>query len=169
MASAERQLFEVEDQEAFQALPVEVRRVRCHFDNVASLARRRVLLELPFPRTMMGEDQVFAARALAAGYRLVHAPDAVVRHAHEYGPVGAFRRYRDDARWMRSHFGARVRGSLWHVARGMAFEIREDFRVLRGTGGNEKAAPLSEWLRSPLLRCGQVVGQWWGTNVKAAS
>ena len=133
------------------------------------MARRRVLLELPFPRTMMGEDTAFAEQVLEAGHRIAFVPAAVVRHAHEYGPASAFRRYRDDARWVRARFGVRVRGSCLAVLRGLAYEVREDLRFLsaRRRAGARVAA--GEWLRSPLLRGGQVVGQWWGSITRVAS
>ncbi len=145
------------DAAAFAALDGPGRRALCRFDDVASMARRSVLLDLPFPRTMMGEDAAFAEQVLAAGHRLVFEPRAVVRHAHEYGPLSAFRRYRDDARWARERYGERIRRTPVDVARGIAFEVREDWRALRAEG------ELGAFWRSPLLRAGQVLGQWWGS------
>ncbi|MFG0315687.1 MAG: hypothetical protein ACF8XB_00335, partial [Planctomycetota bacterium JB042] len=99
----------------------------------------------------------FAEQVLAAGHRLVFEPRAVVRHAHEYGPLSAFRRYRDDARWARERYGERIRRTPVDVARGIAYEVREDWRALRAAG------ELGAFWRSPLLRAGQVFGQWWGS------
>jgi rhamnosyltransferase len=150
---------------AFRALDRGERRAYCLFDNVASMARRALLLRHPFPRTMMGEDQAFAEAVLLEGHALAFVPASVVRHAHEYGPLGAFRRYRDDARFVRARFGRRVRRGLLDVVKGVLHEVREDARSLRSERLPSRLAALG---RSPLLRCGQVLGQWWGSNVGAA-
>lgn len=147
------------DAAEFAALDGAGRRSRCRFDDVASMVRRELLLRFPFPRTMMGEDALFAEQVLAAGYRLVFEPRAVVRHAHEYGPLSAFRRYRDDARWARARYGERIRRTPFDVARGVAYEVREDLRFLRGARDGRFGAAL----RSPFLRTAQVLGQWWGS------
>lgn len=170
-ASADPETIEV-DPDSFGSLPAAARRERCRFDNVASMARRQVLIDYPFPRTMMGEDTAFAEAALLAGYRLMHVPTAVVRHAHEYGPLTAFRRYRDDARWVRAQFDIQVRGSILSVLKGVAYEVREDARFLarrRSEAASGGAVALREWVRSPMLRGGQVLGQWWGSVTRAAS
>jgi len=170
-ASADPETIDV-DPDSFGSLSPAERRARCRFDNVASMARRQVLVDYPFPRTMMGEDTAFAEAALSAGYRLMHVPGAVVRHAHEYGPVTAFRRYRDDARWVRARFDIRVRGSILSVPKGVAYEVLEDARFLtrrRAEGASGDRHDLAEWVRSPFLRGGQVLGQWWGSVTRAAS
>lgn len=146
----------------FDDLALPVRRSLCLFDNVASMVRRDVLLAAPFPATMMGEDAMFAEQALRAGHKLVFVPDAVVKHAHEYGPLSAFRRYAADARWLRRQHGLRVRPSVISVLRGIVYEMREDRRFLRS---HRPTGALREMLRSPLLRTGQVLGQWWGSHV----
>lgn len=142
-------------------LPGAERRRLCLFDNVASLARRSFLLEQPFPATMMGEDTAFALAALALGHGLAFVPGAVVHHAHEYGPVSAFRRYREDARWARRQFGDVIRGRFRDLLRGFAFEVREDLRALGGLPPGERLATL---VRSPFVRAGQVLGQFAGSR-----
>lgn len=146
------------EREAWSRASASERRAACRFDDVASMARRELLLRFPFPRTMMGEDQAFAAAVLEAGFALRFVPKSVVRHAHEYGPGSVFARYRDDARFAASAFGTRVR-RLRDVAKGIAYELREDARFLR-----RERAPLSEWVRAVPLRCAQVAGQWWGSR-----
>ncbi|MBI4881617.1 MAG: glycosyltransferase family 2 protein [Planctomycetes bacterium] len=142
-------------------------RARCDlllFDNVASLLRRDLLMRWPFPRTMMGEDAAFAAAALLHGHRLAFVAQSVVRHAHEHGPLSAFRRYRDDARFQRRAFDVAVRASLRDTLRGLAYELCEDARGLRGEPLGARAGAL---LRAPLLRSCQVLGQWWGSRAEA--
>jgi len=141
------------------------RRRLCLFDNVASLARREFLLEHPFPRTMMGEDVHFAESALRAGRALAFVPQAVVHHAHEYGPLGAYRRYREDARFVRAHFGLALRPGLAALLRGFLYELREDHRFL---SGEPLGAKLKALLRAPFLRAGQTLGQYAGSRARSA-
>ncbi len=147
--------------EEFVTLCGRARRDLLLLDNVASLLRRELLLRWPFPRTMMGEDAAFAAAALAHGYRLAFAAGAVVRHAHEHGPLSAFARYRDDARFARRAFDVAVRANLLHALRGLAYELWADVRGLRGVPLGARAGAL---LRAPPLRTCQVLGQWWGSR-----
>ena len=92
--------------------------------------RRRVLHLLggfPAP-VIMGEDQVFAARALLAGWSVVYAADAEVVHSHGYTPLEEFRRYFDTGAYhaafplIGAQFGS-VRGE------GLAF-IKSELRYL---------------------------------------
>jgi rhamnosyltransferase len=129
------------------------------FNNVASAIRARVLRELPFPDVPFGEDFAWAARALSAGHRIRFVPGAVVHHAHRYSASGAFERNRVDAAFHRQIHGYRVRPSLGSVLRGFLWEVREDWRFL-GDRGQRWA-----WMwRSPGLRGGQILGQYWGSQ-----
>ena len=56
-----------------------------------------------------------------------------MRHAHRYGPRGAFRRYRVDAVFLREFHGFAVRPSLFSTMKGIAYELREDWRHVRRT------------------------------------
>jgi rhamnosyltransferase len=61
-------------------------------------AYRRDALEAlgGFPEPIIvGEDQVFAANSLLAGWSVAYAADAEVVHSHGYTPVQEFRRYFD--------------------------------------------------------------------------
>jgi rhamnosyltransferase len=77
---------------------------------------------------IMGEDQVFAARALLAGWTVAYAADAEVVHSHGYTPLEEFHRYFDIGVYHAAfpligrHFGG-VGGE------GLAF-IRSEFRYL---------------------------------------
>lgn len=132
------------------------------FNNVASAIRATVWRALPFPDVEFGEDRAWAERALAAGHRIRFVPDAVVLHAHHYTPRAAFERYRIDALFHARNHGERLRPSLWSVARGIAFEVRADWRFVR----SEKR-PLAEFLRSPALRGAQVWGQYVGSRASS--
>ena len=129
------------------------------FNNVAGMVRASVLREVPFPDVRFGEDFAWATRVLARGWRVAFVSEAIVRHAHRYGPRAAFERYRTDARFHREENGVLVRPSVRSVARGLLYELREDVRFVRA-----QRAPLRHLLRAPGLRAAQVLGQYFGSR-----
>jgi len=157
-AGAEPRLFELAPGTELEALPIEQALEMLAFNNVASAIRARAWREVPFPDVVFGEDFAWAARALAAGWRLRFTPECVVRHAHRYGPLSAFERYRVDAAFHRRAHGHRLRPSLYLLLRGFLHEFRLDFAHVRAHGG------WSALLRSPGLRGAQVLGQLYGSR-----
>ncbi len=136
----------------------EARAKRMHFNNVASAIRSSVFKELPFPDVLFGEDFAWATRALSAGHRVRFVPSAVAFHAHRYSARSAFQRNRVDASFHRQIHDYRVRPNLISVARGLLWELREDWRFLGDRG--------QRWpwmLRALALRSGQIFGQYWGS------
>jgi GT2 family glycosyltransferase len=131
------------------------------FNNVASAIRRSVFRELPFPDVAFGEDFAWAARALTAGWRIAYTPEAVVEHAHRYGPRTAFKRYRVDALFHREAHGWLLRPSLASVLRGWLYELRADVRAAAADGW---LGHVPDLLRAPALRAGQVLGQYAGSR-----
>lgn len=129
------------------------------FNNVAGMVRASVLREVPFPDVTFGEDVAWAVEVVARGWRVAFVAEAVVRHAHRYGPRAAFERYRTDARFHRESLGQVVRPSFGSVARGLLYELREDVRFVRA-----RRAPLWHLLRAPGLRAAQVLGQYCGSR-----
>lgn len=140
-----------------EASPVQDARVR--FNDVASAVRRSVHEAIPFPDVEFGEDSAWAERALAAGWKIVFEPAAVVFHAHRYGPRAAFARYKIDARFQREVHGRRVRPTLVSIVRGIAHEVWSDVRFVV-----QERASLVHLLRSPFLRTAQVLGQYVGSR-----
>lgn len=129
------------------------------FNNVTSALRASAWRELPFPDVEFGEDSAWAERALDRGWRIRFVPEAVVHHAHRYTPRTAYERYRIDAAFRARELGECVRPSLWSVARGIAHEVRADWRFVRAEG-----RPMSALWRSPVLRGAQVLGQYMGSR-----
>ncbi|MDZ4774895.1 MAG: glycosyltransferase [Planctomycetota bacterium] len=136
---------------------------RLTFNNVTSAMRALAWRQLPFPDVSFGEDSTWAERALARGWRIRFAPEAVVMHAHRYTPRSAYERYKTDAAFRARELGQRVRPSLWSVAKGLTFEVREDWRFVRAEGRSRSAI-----LRSPFLRGAQVLGQYVGSRATRA-
>jgi rhamnosyltransferase len=134
---------------------------RIRFNNVASAIRRSVFERVPFPEIGFGEDFAWAALALTEGHRLAFAPRAVALHAHRYGVLEVYSRYRTDALFHRLSHGWRMRPSLTSAARGVAYEILADLRFARRRGLLRSMPDLA---RSPLLRLAQVAGQYVGSR-----
>lgn len=66
---------------------------RVVFSNAFSAVRRDVARAVPIPEDAdYSEDQIWARRALAAGYAIVYEPSAEALHAHDYRLRGVFRR-----------------------------------------------------------------------------
>lgn len=129
------------------------------FHDVANAVRASVIRSLPFPDVEFGEDEAWARAALELGHRLVYEPRAVVRHAHRYTPKTAFARYKTDAEFQARVNARTVRPSLWSVVKGVAHEVRADWRFVRA-----RKLPLAELTRSPALRAAQVWGQYVGSR-----
>ncbi len=128
------------------------------FNDVASAIRTAVFREIPFPDVAFGEDIAWAREAQRAGWQIRREPRAVVLHSHRYSPSRAFARYKADAAFQRELTGRRIRPSLWSVARGIGYEVREDLRYVASHGG------ALHLLRSPFLRAAQVLGQYAGSR-----
>ncbi len=148
-----------DDPERYAEMTGPERTALLRFNNVASCMRRAVHESVAFPELPFGEDFAWAARAMAAGWALHHTPDAAVFHAHRYGPREAYERYRVDAVFLREFHGFAVRPGVFSVLKGIAYELREDWRHVRRTG-----APVTDLLRAPLLRTAQTCGQYVGSR-----
>jgi rhamnosyltransferase len=97
---------------------------RVVFSNAFSAVRREVALEIPIPEDAdYSEDQIWARRALAAGYTIVYEPSAEALHAHVYRLGGVFRRSYFVGRALRSAGIDRGAG-LGESARFLLSEIR---------------------------------------------
>ena len=157
-AGAQPELFRLAPGSTLEELPLEEALRMLSFCNVASSIRAQTLRELPFPDVVFGEDFAWAARALGAGWGLSFTPGCVVRHAHRYGPLTGFERYRVDAAFHRRAHGHRLRPGLGALVRGLAHECRRDLAYVRAQGG------WGALLRSPVLRGAQVLGQVYGSR-----
>lgn len=157
-SSSEGETREIEGDLDLGALDVHARDRLLGFNDVASAIRRSVFEEIPFPDVEFGEDVAWAAAALEAGWRIRFEPRAVVFHSHRYSPARAYERYRVDADFHRRHFHRRLRPSLASVLRGVAHEVREDWRHVARHGG------FAHLWRSPFLRAAQVLGQYAGSR-----
>ncbi len=98
-------------------------RQKFHFysDNNSCL-RRAVWEKIPYPDIEFGEDQVWAAEILKAGYGKVYARDAVVFHSHDYDAKETFQRCKTEAAFFIKYFGYELmssREAVTHALGGM--------------------------------------------------
>ena len=102
---------------------------RVLFSNAFSAVRRQVALEVPIPEDAdYSEDQIWARRALAAGYAIAYEPSAEALHAHVYRLRGVFRRSYHVGRALRSagiDRGADFRESVRFLASEVGYFIRQ--------------------------------------------
>lgn len=102
---------------------------RVVFSNAFSAVRRDVATELPIPEEAdYSEDQIWARRALAAGYAIAYEPTAEALHAHVYRLRGVFRRSFFVGRALRSagiDRGAGFGESLKFLAEEIGYFIRQ--------------------------------------------
>lgn len=158
-ADSESAVRELETGQTLEALEAELRAEVLRFNNVASALRASTHAEVPFPDVPFGEDFAWAADALRAGWRVGFVAEAIARHAHRYSAAQAFERYRVDAAFHRRIHGLLVRPGVLSVLKGIAFELREDWRFARS-----HSTGMGHLLRAPFLRSGQVLGQWFGSR-----
>lgn len=76
----------------FDALGAAEKKAVCGWDDVTSMYKRSVLIDLPFQKTSCSEDIIWAREALRAGLTLVYNPAAKVHHYHYGDREFAFRR-----------------------------------------------------------------------------
>ena len=102
---------------------------RVLFSNAFSAVRRDVALEIPIPEDAdYSEDQIWARRALAAGYAIVYEPAAEALHAHVYRLAGIFRRSYFVGRALRSagiDHGASLAESVRFLTREILYFVRQ--------------------------------------------
>src|SRR5690606_19685699 len=130
---------------------------RVVFSNAFSAVRRAAALEVPIPvDAMYSEDQLWAHRALGAGYSIVYEPRAEALHAHTYSFKGLFRRSYFIGRALRTagiDRGASLPESLRFLREELGYFIRQGhvhrlpqllpYELLRWAGF--QAGRLSPW------------------------
>ncbi len=161
--SAERSVKRVDDWGAYEAMPVEHRRLLLNFHTVSSAIRADVMRQFPFKAVRaIGEDLLWAREVIEAGMALVHEPDSRVYHSHDYTLREWFMRNVDDGIANREiNDRSLADDEADALVRGM---IASDWDYLReelGLSGEE----LECWqIQAALRRAAQAAGQWLGVR-----
>lgn len=107
------------------------------FSTVSAAIRKDIWSAIPFHDDIpIAEDQDWAERVLHSGYKLVYAPESVVRHSHNYSPAELFRLKRlvgrSDNRF--SHkVSALIAGAILALG-GMLFKFSGDLLYIMRSG-----------------------------------
>lgn len=160
MASPEPRTADPTKRDMDALSPKELRRLVC-FDDISSAISADVYEEVPFRKVTMSEDLQWGLDALKKGFKLAYASDSRVFHSHEYGPMAAFDRYRNDALALQDILGLKVRKNFFHFLKGWAYETRRDFAYLLRLG---PGALMKYGFQSVMLRGFQILGQWRGSR-----
>jgi len=76
-----------------------------YYSDNNSCLRKSVWNTIPYPNIEYGEDQVWAARIIEAGYEKLYVAQAAVYHSHNYTPEELFEVSRQRARFFKRYFG----------------------------------------------------------------
>jgi GT2 family glycosyltransferase len=161
--SEERAVKRIEDWRAYEAMPVEERRVLLNFHTVSAAIRADVLRRIPFRSVRtIGEDLLWSREVLEAGLALVHEPDSRVYHSHNYSLREWFMRNVDDGVANQDINGRTLSDEeVDALVRGM---VTSDWAHLRDELGLD-GAELERWqVHAALRRAAQGAGQWLGVN-----
>lgn len=161
--SKERSVKRIEDWRAYEAMPVEERRVLLNFHTVSAAIRAEVLQRIPFRSVRaIGEDLLWSREVLEAGLALVHEPDSRVYHSHDYSLREWFMRNVDDGVANHDINDRSLSEQDVHaLVRGMVASDWAHLRDELGLDGEE----LERWqIQAALRRAAQGAGQWLGVN-----
>lgn len=131
-----------------------------HFysDNNSCL-RRSVWELIPYPDVEFAEDQLWARSVIEAGYAKAYAPNAVVRHSHDYRMFEKLQRSFDESRNFNLHFGYRLSPTLLGTARSFLALSRVDIGYGRNAArGIPTAAVARRVAQNAMLVLGHFLG-----------
>ena len=135
---------------------------RVVFSNAFSAVRRDVALTIPIPEDAdYSEDQIWARRALAAGYSIAYEARAEALHAHVYPLGGVFRRSFYVGRALRSA-GIDRGASLGESVRFLASEV--SYFIHQGHVHRLPQLLLYEFLRWAGFHVGRLSRPGWGPS-----
>jgi GT2 family glycosyltransferase len=160
-----RSVRRVDHWEAYEAMPVEQRRLLLNFHSVSAAIRADVMRQFPFKSVRaIGEDLLWAREVVEAGMALVHEPGSKVFHSHDYSLREWFMRNVDDGVANREINGRLLADEEADaLVRGM---IAADWAYLRDELGLE-GEELERWqIQAALRRAAQTAGQWLGVRYK---
>lgn len=163
--SERRSVRRVDHWAAYEAMPVEERRLLLNFHSVSAAVRADVMRQFPFKSVRaIGEDLLWAREVVEAGMALVHEPESRVYHSHDYSLRDWFMRNVDDGVANREINGRTMADEEADaLVRGM---IASDWAYLREELGLE-GEELERWqIQAALRRAAQTAGQWLGVRYK---
>jgi len=132
-----------------------------YFSSNNACIRRTAWEHLPLPEVDFAEDQLWAQKAVEAGYAKAYAPDARVYHSHNFGVREGYRRAFDESRALRRLFGYVLVPNLRHLQGHWRRMVWRDWRWIRESRLSWWET-LLWWWRIPLLNLAKLGGFYLG-------
>ncbi len=152
----------------YQILDEEDYRVRQgHYDffsNCNSCLKRAVWEQIPFRRTPMAEDQMWAQDVLRAGFAKTYEPAASVYHSHFYTPWIFLKRSFDEFRSYKQLGNPGGYERLDQIFPAVFKEIAQDLRYIRHLPDVARDEKLQWAWRYPVTNLSRKLGAYLGTN-----
>lgn len=126
-------VVEITDRAAYDA-DQGLRQVYHYYSDNASVLRKSVWQDIPYPDVQFAEDQIWAQKIVEAGYRKAYASTSVVRHSHAFGPFETLQRSFDESRAFNRLFGYELSPNLGRTLRSALFLMGRDARLAFGRG-----------------------------------
>jgi rhamnosyltransferase len=146
--------------EQFERMSPHERHAACAFDNVCSCLRVSAWRAHPFRRTAIAEDLEWARDVLLAGYRLVYAPAAVVRHSHERSIRYELQRTYLVHQRLQTLFGLSTIPTVGSLVRSVAATVPANARI----AARERDRRTRAVLRAAALGVATPLGQYLGAR-----
>ncbi|NLE66082.1 MAG: glycosyltransferase family 2 protein [Lentisphaerae bacterium] len=156
-------IFRIEDRARYNS-DESYRQILHFFSNCNSCIRRSVWEKIPFPDVDFAEDQIWAKKAIEAGYAKAYSNDAAVYHSHDFSIRETARRAFDEAGALHRLFGYSLCPGLDTVARQWLALTMNDMRFA-ARNHLFRRAPRSV-LRAPALNMAKMLGYFFGQRSK---
>jgi rhamnosyltransferase len=158
-----RDVKQITDRAAFDALPPYERYLFCNFDNVCASVRRMAWRRIPFRASDFGEDLDWSKRILETGLKIVYEPAAAVIHSHRRPVCYEYRRTYMCHRKLYELFGLATVPSRRHLVR---FVIQATLKDLAYVARHEPdpGTKVGLMARVPALAAASLFGQYRGTR-----
>jgi rhamnosyltransferase len=156
---AQTPLARIEDRARYDA-DVGYRQFLHFFSDNNALIRRSVWEELPYPDVDFAEDQLWAKKAVEAGWLKGYAHDAVVYHSHNYGLWERLQRSFDESCALYRHFGYVLCPTIRGLWQSFVAASKRDIRYTLDNKLQEKN--LFTFIRAPLDNFMRQIGYYLG-------
>lgn len=132
-----------------------------YFSSNNACIRRSVWDQIPLPDVDFSEDQLWAQKAVEAGYSRAYAPSARVHHSHNFGVREGYRRAFDESRALKRLFGYNLVPNLRHLLGHWRRMVWRDWHWVR-EAHLSLTQTLYWWLRIPALNLAKLSGFYLG-------
>ncbi|BEG76739.1 glycosyltransferase family 2 protein [Achromobacter xylosoxidans] len=134
------------------------------FSDNNALIRRSVWLQLPYPDVDFAEDQIWAQKAIEAGWKKAYSHDGAVFHSHDFPIFETLQRSFDESYALYRLFGYVLTSGLAHLVLSTLRQTREDLAYARRTGIWRDQPRIV--LQMPLKNLARAIGHYLGSRAE---